>query len=329
MKIFKFIESEGLDLKVKIPIVINKILPDVIFRLILHQLAAHRDVSYWPGWKYGVVQDTSLKYVSTLRGLLIYLYRQRKTAFTIKYQFQNKLKINVHLNETIGKSLFISGCYEPNEFAYLDEIIKPDMKIVDIGANIGLYTIWMAKRIQDGGEVIALEPSSREFKRLEQNIILNDLDNVTMLKTGASDSRRSGKLHISNDNEPGLNTLGEITYSNIDEIAIEDIALNKVDNILSDLKIGHVDIIKIDVEGHEYFALQGMEDTLKRDHPILILEINEESLDKQNCSASQIFRFLQDLGYHLMAFDLVTGSPISIKSDDSWYGNNLVCVPNR
>jgi FkbM family methyltransferase len=82
--------------------------------------------------------------------------------------------------------MFVGGSFEPNEFAWLDTILRPGMTFVDVGANDGLYALFAAQRVGPQGKVLAIEPSQREFMRLDRNLRLNRLTNVRAFRLAAS-----------------------------------------------------------------------------------------------------------------------------------------------
>lgn len=289
-------------------------------------VAAPHRLAPWPGWKTDAVINNNPLVV--LRQEIVTFVRNNQLNFFINYQFQPGIIVKIRLTESVGRNLFVSGCKEPNEFVYLKKILKPGMVFLDIGANIGLHTMFAARCVGAKGLVIAMEPSKREFIRLEENAKRNRFKNVRLLNTGASNSQRTAELHISDESEPGQNTLGGFMYPEVKEVRRENVALDKVDNVLFDLKVKHIDVVKIDIEGHELFALDGMSSALERDHPVVFMEIEEVALQKQGCTPLQIFLLLQRLNYEMMIFKESTGLPAPISDWESRYGNSIVCLPS-
>lgn len=147
---------------------------------------------------------------------------------------------------------------------------------IDIGANIGKYSIMVGNKLKNKGNVIAIEPESKNFKILEKNIRLNNLNNVIVISKGCFSKK--GKLTFYLDN---IGTGGHsLVKKEVGNKKIE-IEVDTLDNILKNLKIKRVDLIKIDVEGAEADVLKGAEKTLKKHHPKIIFEAwNEEYLKK-------------------------------------------------
>ena len=113
------------------------------------------------------------------------------------------MRLNLRLGNDVGWCVFVGGMYEANELAFLAAVLEPGMTFVDVGANEGLFTLVGASSVGDGGRVLAVEPSSREFERLGANIALNALDNVeaSRLASTATPAARSSPA-------PGSGTRG-------------------------------------------------------------------------------------------------------------------------
>jgi FkbM family methyltransferase len=287
-------------------------------------IAKRRPNIPWPEWVCDAVDRRDNRFLVELRECIMDNYDSYVRDLTVECKLQDNVKLRVFLNETMGRNIFRSGCYEPNIFAYLKTKLKEGMVFLDVGANFGLYTVWAARQVGRTGKVISLEPSTRDYDRLQYNVRLNSLKNVQALPVGASDSNRMAKFHISGDDAPGQNTLGGFVYQDVSEKQTVDIQLKKIDDILSELRVEHVDVVKIDVEGHEYNVLKGMRSVLERDHPVLVVETQEQSLQKQNSTTQQIFDFLLSLGYQPQEISKNTGKTIPAKMTETWYDNNII-----
>ena len=130
--------------------------------------------------------------------------------------------------------------------------------IFDIGANIGYYSIQFG-RILENGTVYSFEPMSYQFGVLKRNILLNGLGNVIANKTIISDTPKAIKrIYFSGMSNTGSSSL-EIGASDY-----EDVICTTVDDYCEVNNIGIIDLIKIDVEGHELCVLTGMEKMLNK-----------------------------------------------------------------
>ncbi len=147
------------------------------------------------------------------------------------------------------------------------KIVKEGDNVVDLGANIGYFTLLAAKIVGPEGKVFAFEPEPKNYNYLQKNIKLNNYENVTALQKAVSDKNGKTKLYIC-DYDTGHHTIRQ--YSGIEaysrgrhteekSIEIETVTLDEFFKGKEEL----IDVIKIDVEGAEALALTGMEGILR------------------------------------------------------------------
>jgi len=154
----------------------------------------------------------------------------------------------------VGQSLIYDGEYEPQTTAIFKELVKPKMKVVDIGANNGYFTLLASKLVGAEGEVLAFEPEQRNFDDLMQNINLNKSANVVSVRKAVGD-RNIETVMFTSDVEPGECSLFQCYPSNKNMVKVEMV---KLDSVLN----GKVDIVKSDTEGNELGVLLGAEQLL-------------------------------------------------------------------
>ena len=146
---------------------------------------------------------------------------------------------------------------------------------IDVGANIGKYTIKIGNSLKMNGRVISFEPENDNFEMLKKNTKLNNLKNTTLINKALSDKKGKLKLYLAKGN------LGH--HSLVEKVGekYEEVEVDTLDNILKELKISKVDLIKIDVEGAENLVLKGALETLKNSHPKIVFEAwDKNHLDK-------------------------------------------------
>lgn len=141
---------------------------------------------------------------------------------------------------------------------------------VDIGAYIGKYTIMVGNQIQNNGKVVSIEPMNENYKRLEANVKLNNLKNVKSLNLACSD--KSGKEKIySHKGDPGLFSIATPSPK------FTEVKSKTLDEIMINLKIKEVNLVKIDVEDAESKVLKGMKNILTRGKARIIFEARSGS----------------------------------------------------
>lgn len=140
--------------------------------------------------------------------------------------------------------------------------------VIDIGANVGTFTVKAAKLVGDAGLVVAIEPEPVNLAFLERNIEGNNLNNVRVIRKAVLDKITKARLYLSKSSAchsfsysylSKLSALHSLSCSSENYIEVEADCL---DNIVSQLGLSHVDFVKIDIEGAELEALKGAEKTL-------------------------------------------------------------------
>lgn len=149
--------------------------------------------------------------------------------------------------------------------------VKEGDVFVDVGAHVGRYTLPVARAVGEKGLVIAVEPNIENYNRLRDNISLNNLRNIITINAAAwSDD---AKLKFYAGESSGRGSIKEKVGANYVEVNGRSL-----DSLLEEVKTGiRVDWIKIDVEGAELEVLKGLNKTLIRNSPKLLVEVNEKN----------------------------------------------------
>jgi FkbM family methyltransferase len=182
------------------------------------------------------------------------------------------------------------GC-EPEVAQFMMRVLRAGDTVIDAGANVGFFTMLMARLVGPTGRVIAFEPNTDTFWRLCGNVLLNGFvdNNVTARNTALWDSVRDLPLYT-NPIDPGLTTLRafrEVNGSQYVRTAVLDHSV-----------AGKPRLIKIDIEGAECHALAGAERLLTVDRvPFILSELNEPALRRFGKSAHDLRDFMLRHGY--------------------------------
>jgi FkbM family methyltransferase len=159
-----------------------------------------------------------------------------------------------------------------DEFFRLGEWLDEGDWVIDVGANVGHYTLHVSEIVGRTGRVIAIEPVPETFELLVANIACSPVQNVTLLNIAASDAQKIAGISI-----PKFGT-GLRNYYQA-QLTEEDSILKVLCLPIDSLNLPHpVKLVKIDAEGHDLSVLKGMENLLTRDHPTLIVENNSPEL---------------------------------------------------
>ena len=212
---------------------------------------------------------------------------------TMKTTEVNGYKINVKLGEgrPIGGVvllLLFMHEYEPTTTEVFKQHLKKDSTVIDIGANIGYFTLLAA---QGAEKVIAIEPESMNANDLRANVELNGFSNVEIMKVAASNKSGISQLNVSagESGEHSLIVPKSRKYANTQEVKLVTI---------DDLYIRNISLIKIDTEGHEYEVIEGAIKTLQKYYPPLIIEIWPEGLNTSGHSVEEFGALINGIGYN-------------------------------
>ena len=237
--------------------------------------------------------------------------------------------VDVTLGNDNSLCLYVCGSFEPNEFAFVDRMLKPGMVFIDVGANDGYYTLFAARRVGPAGRVIAVEPSSRERAHLQRNLGRNGLENVQVVAAALGAQAGFVDLHLAHGVHAGHNTLGDFAHDDVVRASSERVPLETLDAVVAKQGLSRVDMVKIDVEGGEAGVVAGARQVLSASRPVLLMELNERALHAQGQSADSLLGVLRkELDYQILSFSpdggwpecAVEGAPLS---------PNVVAVPNE
>jgi FkbM family methyltransferase len=197
--------------------------------------------------------------------------------------------------------------FEAKDVESLREFVRLDSTVVDVGANIGFFTIHFARWVGRNGCVVAIEPEFQNLKTLRKRVAREQGSARIELIEGAAAEIDAPLFLVVNPMHPGDHRLGA------DGVAINGYA---IDNLLSERELTDVSFIKIDVQGAEFRALKGAEKTLRSAQPTLFIEIDDAALAEAGSSVEEVSDFLSALGYQPFAYDRMW-RPLTSLLDDT------------
>lgn len=219
-------------------------------------------------------------------------------------------KLICNLDDWIPWNVYIHGRYqlERNYELFMMDVAKEAAVIFDIGANIGYYTIQFSR--VGHGRVIAFEPVSYQYNVLLRNLDLNGIHNVHAVKKVVSDLPGVRRIYFSGIRNTGSSSV-EITtrdHEDVESITLDDYSREE--------HLGMIDLMKIDVEGHELHVLKGMKEILEQGRVRnLFMEINGKALSTAGTTPVEVCSFLEGFGY--FPYSIKTG-----KKEKYFIGNN-------
>jgi len=184
----------------------------------------------------------------------------------------------VLLNLKTEKSRWL-GTYEPELQTALRQFLRPGSSVYDVGANIGYISLLMAHNIGPSGKVFAFEALPVNVERIQQNIALNKLTNVTVISAAVMDKNGPVTFYVHDSVGMGkaAGSIGRREEQYKAEITVPALSL---DEFVYEQGNPPPDAVKMDIEGGEVLALPGMMRLLREAHPTLFLELHGPESEK-------------------------------------------------
>jgi FkbM family methyltransferase len=195
--------------------------------------------------------------------------------------------IQLYLDENDTLQIARRAKFEELETEVLLSYVQPHSTLLDIGANIGYYTVEVARKATFG-KVISFEPDPANFALLQRNVALNQVKNTVLHNAAISD--RAGHMRLY---KHPFNTGDYRLYNDGDFKEFVDVPTLRLDDVITE----RVDMIKIDVQGFEYFAMKGAEQILKQYKPLILTEFWPRGLTNSGITAKAYLDLLKDNGY--------------------------------
>jgi FkbM family methyltransferase len=284
-------------------------------------LAVLRPLVPYPKWRFDIDwmnPDMAFR----LRQRIWQFFNDRKLEAPMIVRWHHQAHLYLYLGNDISRQIYIAGCIDPNEFAFLDRFLEPGMTFLDAGANEGIYSVFAAQRLGADGTVWAFDPSPREISRLTRNLELNNL-RVRVFPMALANQTGEAEMWVAGYGHEGLNTMGQFSHE-VAGSARQLIQVTTVDDIVKENPLTRLDVIKIDVEGAELKLLHGASETLRRYRPLLLLEVADRTLRDQGSSREQLLDYLRTLEYELYIFDPYSGLP----APSATHSDNMIAAPS-
>lgn len=242
------------------------------------------------------------------RRLLTYVRRYfslHNSFGNLQTKFDSGTKIWVCFSDYIESQIFWQGVLEGDrgEVKLFKSILKPDDVFIDVGANVGLFTLVAAKRLVDG-QIHAFEPVKTNLTRLRANLLLNQFHNVVVNAVALSNISSNRDLFIPAVNlNRGIRNTGLASFyvskQEISRSKKESVSTITLDEYVQRSDLEKVDVIKIDVEGAEMDVLEGGLESLRKFRPIILMEVNEQHLNYASRTIDELLKFWGSLDYSI------------------------------
>jgi len=213
----------------------------------------------------------------------------------------------MYLSQRGGPSLsfavaLLGGKYEQETRSLLEHVTERGMTVADVGAHVGYYTLLFSRLVGDNGRVFAFEPEPDNHALLCKNIAINHCSNVIPIAKAVSDRTGIVKLFVSSQGND-RHSIFENPRSVVRE-SIREVPSVSLDAFLATEGWPRVDVVKMDVEGAEPLALEGMQELIRRSQPFkLVVEFAPDALKFGGNEPRRFLDRLSDLGLHVESIE--------------------------
>lgn len=219
------------------------------------------------------------------------------------------IRWSLDLSEGIDFSIYLLGAFERSTVATLEKLVEPGDTVFDIGANIGAHTLGLARSVGPAGRVYAFEPADFAVEKLKRNLELNPelkartrVQQALLVAQAGSEGQKEiyASWPLETDRPVHPKHRGRL-------VTTANAAVDTLDDFVQREGLERLDLIKIDVDGHELAVLQGGRRTLARFRPTLLMEMSPYVHAEEGGSFAGLVELLREAGYAIQ--DAGIGSP--------------------
>ena len=205
--------------------------------------------------------------------------------------------------ELVERVILRDGEWEPETWRAISAGLREGADFLDVGAHIGYFTLRSAARVGQSGLVVAFEPNPATVRLLRDNVAASHASNVIIQPVACTDHEQVVTLY----DGPASNTgTASLSRENADFFARKGdhhasphtVRGRPIDDVVRELGLQRVDVVKVDVEGAEYYVLRGAFETLRRFHPKLVVELIPRQLAGMQTKVEDVVSLLGEAGYN-------------------------------
>lgn len=255
--------------------------------------------------------------------------RQHLIKTTRRDYLENVQGNKMFLDRVDSLELSWNRIYEPQETRFFQKHLKDGQVVLDIGANIGYYTLIFSSKVGPSGRVISFEPEPENFQILSRNVSVNGCKNVELVSKAVSDTAGKISLYLNTDNR-GDHRIFDSSDGR-SSVTVEAVRLD-------DFFVGFkepIALVKMDIQGAELRALVGMTSLISRSPGVtLVTEFWPEALAACGSKPLHYLETLTGMGFRFFNFDEIGESLVPLRTADlakmitidPHVSTNLICT---
>ncbi len=265
-------------------------------------------------WSHPNCKHQKIRSIGRFAGWQFY---KRLSHRYIDLQLVPNIKLRCHPDSYSAGAVVYCGLYDYDDMNFLLRYLRAEDSFLDIGANIGVYTLLAASKIHSGS-IYSFEALPKNYTRLQENIEFNQFKHVKTYAIAVSNQTGTVALNLAEGD-----SMPFITHSATDTTIT--VPTDTLDNLLQNQSLANLTLAKMDIEGAEILALKGALSLLKQQRPyVWILEVND-TVSHFGHQKQDLVDFLNSYGYNLYHYSADTNqlSSVSIKEQQ---GNNVLAI---
>ncbi len=246
-----------------------------------------------------------------LRRIVMDVKRLRVSRDLINSKLLLGPKLWLDPNDGMGRRIFYDGLWEPAVAKHFHRNLRPGDHVLDVGANIGQYTVLARSRVGPGGRVISVEADRESARVLRMNAEPGDLVQMDVAEVAAWDSNKTLYLSPGDAESRGV----AFVQDTQPDSSFSAVPARRLDDVLRELDCENVDVVKLDIEGAEFAALRGMGRFLEQHGPRSVYcEVEEEWTIRFGYKPADLISYLERLGYKTFVFIRREADPVTYNS---------------
>ena len=269
-------------------------------------------------WNHPNCKNQKVKRTAKFLGWQLY---KRIVKKPIEIEIIPEIKIRCYPNGYSAASVLYCGLYDYHEMNFLRRYLRSEDSFLDIGANVGVYSLLAASKIETG-TIYSFEALPKNYDRLQENIRLNKFKSIESYSTAISNTEGSILLDLAEgDSMPFINLNASSDKSII-------VPTNTLDNVLKGRALENLTLAKIDIEGAELLAFKGAISLLEKQLPyVWILELNN-TINHFGHTEDDVVSLLHNFGYELYSYNAEKNTLETITPKQK-QGNNVLAVASN
>lgn len=190
-------------------------------------------------------------------------------------------------------SVYIWGTYEPEVMTALERVLRAGCTAVDVGANCGVLSVFMRRLAGAAGRVVAVDPSPAACDRISEQAAVNGMEDIWVIQAALGSGANQQPFR------PGRVGIGVLPAVDAQFTVGEslDVQVVTLDDIVGELDLPPVGVIKIDTDGSEFAVLTGARKLLQRDRPVLVFEVFGDGLRRRGVEPAALAELLETYEY--------------------------------